>query len=224
MKHTLFRNANYVMGILGLFLGVGMYGLTKAIQVGLLAIPESAIWICFTTILVFCGLINGKMISLLHQWAYRDALTGIWNRKYFTYKIKKEMISKKKTKQSLCLALIDLDNFKRVNDTYGHSVGDEVIKQVANVLMTNVRYTDSVVRLGGDEFAIIFPETEIRKAKVISERIRKMVDTRCEYVTVSVGLVEINDTINVAEAMDFVDSVLYKAKLSKNAVITMVAG
>jgi diguanylate cyclase (GGDEF)-like protein len=212
------------MGILGLFLGVGMYGLTKSIQTGLLAIPESAIWICFTIILVFCGLINGKMISLLHQWAYRDALTGIWNRKYFTYKIKKEMIGKKKTKQSLCLALIDLDNFKRVNDMYGHSVGDEVIKQVANVLMTNVRYTDSVVRLGGDEFAIIFSETEIRKAKVISERIRKMVDTRCEYVTVSVGLVEINDTINVAEAMDFVDSVLYKAKLSKNAVITMVAG
>jgi diguanylate cyclase (GGDEF)-like protein len=212
------------MGILGLFLGVGMYGLTKAIQVGLLAIPESVVWICFTAMLVFVGLINGKMISLLHQWAYRDFLTGVWNRKYFTYRIKKEMLGKKQTKQSLCLALVDLDNFKRVNDTYGHGVGDEVIKQVANVLMTNVRYTDSVVRLGGDEFAIIFPGTEIKKAKIISERIRKMVDARCEHVTVSVGLVEINDTINVSEVMDLVDSVLYKAKLSKNSVIAMVAG
>ncbi len=224
MKHTLFRNANYVMGILGLFLGGGMYGLTKAIQVGLLAIPESVVWICFTAMLVFVGLINGKMISLLHQWAYRDFLTGVWNRKYFTYRIKKEMLGKKQTKQSLCLALVDLDNFKRVNDTYGHGVGDKVIKQVANVLMTNVRYTDLVVRLGGDEFAIIFPGTEIKKAKIISERIRKMVDTRCEHVTVSVGLVEVNDTINVSEVMDLVDSVLYKAKLSKNSVITMVAG
>jgi diguanylate cyclase (GGDEF)-like protein len=212
------------MGILGLFLGVGMYGLTKAIQVGLLAIPESVVWICFTAMLVFVGLINGKMISLLHQWAYRDFLTGVWNRKYFTYRIKKELLGKKQTKQSLCLALVDLDNFKRVNDTYGHGVGDEVIKQVANVLMTNVRYTDSVVRLGGDEFAIIFPGTEIKKAKIISERIRKMVDARCEHVTVSVGLVEINDTINVSEVMDLVDSVLYKAKLSKNSVIAMVAG
>jgi len=224
VKHTLFRNASYVMGILFLFLGGGMYGITKAIQAGLLAIPESVVWICFTAVLVFVGLMNGKMISILHQWAYRDFLTGVWNRKYFTYQIKKEMTGKKQTKQSLCLALIDLDNFKRVNDTYGHSVGDKVIKQVAKVLMTNVRCTDSVVRLGGDEFAIIFPETEIRKAKVISERIRKMVDTHSEYVTVSVGLVEINDTINVLEVMDFVDSVLYKAKLSKNAVITMEAG
>lgn len=224
MQHTLFRNANYVMGILGLFLGIGMYGFTKAIQIGVLAIPESVVWICFTTILVFWGLLNGKLISLLHQWAYRDFLTGVWNRKYFTYRIKKEMVGKKQTKQSLCLALVDLDNFKRVNDTYGHSVGDEVIKQVAQVLVTNVRYTDSVVRLGGDEFAIIFPETEIKKARVISERIRKLVDTKCEHVTISVGLVEINDTISVAETMDLVDSVLYKAKLSKNAVVTMVAG
>jgi len=224
VKHTLFHNANYVMGVLGLILGVGMYGINQAIQSGLIAIPNSIVWICFTTILVFSGLINGKMISILHQWAYRDSLTGTWNRKYFNYRIKKEIQGKQKNKHSLCLALVDMDNFKQVNDKYGHSVGDEVIKQVANILLTNVRYTDSVIRLGGDEFAIIFPETEMRKARMISERICNMVDKHCEYVTISVGVVEITSHTNASEIIAFADSVLYKAKLSKNSVITMVAG
>lgn len=224
MKHTLFHNADYVMGALGLFLGLGMYGVHQVVQLGLIAIPNSILWMCFTAVLVFGGLINGKIISILHQWSYCDFLTGAWNRKYFNYRLKKEIRDKQKNKQPLCLALIDMDNFKQVNDKYGHSVGDEVIKQVADILLSNVRHTDSVVRLGGDEFAIIFSETEMKKAKIISERIRNIVDKQCEYVTVSVGVIEVTDHINVSEIIAFVDSVLYKAKLSKNAVITMVAG
>lgn len=70
------------------------------------------------------------------------------------------------------MALIDMDNFKQVNDTYGHSYGDEVIKQVAKVLKRNVRKGDEVIRLGGDEFCNNLPKTSEDKANIISERIR----------------------------------------------------
>ena len=212
------------MGAFGFFLGLGMYIVHKILQFGLVAITEEIIWICFTAILVFLGLVNGKMIRVLHHWAYCDFLTGVWNRKYFYYRLNKELHDKRKKQQNLCIALIDVDNFKQVNDKYGHSAGDKVIKKIANVLMQNVRSTDSVIRLGGDEFAIIFSGTEIKKAKMISERIRSNVDRQCEYVTVSVGVVEFKKNLKIAEIIDFVDSVLYKAKLSKNAVITMIAG
>ena len=224
MKHTLFRNANYVMGAFGFFLGLGMYIVHKTLQIGLFAVTEEAIWMCFTAILVFLGLVNGKMIRMLHHWAYCDFLTGVWNRKYFHYRLNKELQDKRKKQQKLCIALVDVDDFKQVNDTYGHSAGDKVIKKIANVLIKNVRKTDAVIRLGGDEFAIIFSETEIKKAKMISERIRSSVDHQCEHVTVSVGVVEFKKNLKTAEIIDFVDAVLYKAKLSKNAVITMIAG
>lgn len=221
MKYRLFRKADYVMGAVGLILGCVMWYFDFMIDHGILILSKNVLWAVFITILCVGGLICGKFISVFHRWSYRDSLTDSWNRKYFYHKIHAVIEEKIKSNKVYCIALFDIDNFKQVNDTYGHTKGDEVIKSVANILQQSVRADDDVVRLGGDEFAIIFPETEMRMAQVIAERIRGFVADTCNFITVSVGVIEVKRDLNAKEIIEFVDTVLYKAKLEKNAVKTM---
>ncbi|MFW5961532.1 MAG: diguanylate cyclase [bacterium] len=168
-----------------------------------------------------------KANQKLEKMALVDGLTGISNRRLFDKTLKKELKRARRENTTLSLIMIDIDNFKEYNDTYGHQQGDECLKKVASVLTDNTkRAADFAARYGGEEFAVILPDTAKDGALKIAEDIRKgIIDLKLEhknsitskYVTVSLGVssikveAEINqDLIN--SFIDQSDQALYQAK------------
>lgn len=223
MEQAIFKYAKYIFGIGGLFAGFAMYCLNAAIAAGSLSLSMDFVWIIFIIILTLVGLLGGNIVSRLYGWVYQDFLTGAWNRKYFSAKLHQELAKKRKTESHLCVALIDLDNFKKINDQHGHFMGDRVIKYVAKVMMANVRKSDAVIRFGGDEFAVVFPETGLNEARCALERIRCIVE-QSGYVTISAGVIEVTGELTSAQLFTQVDEILYRAKQGKNSVCAMGAG
>ncbi|KCZ51065.1 hypothetical protein HY29_06845 [Hyphomonas beringensis] len=102
----------------------------------------------------------------------RDPLTSVHNRRAFDIKLAAELDAARQNNSGLCLAIADLDHFKRVNDTFGHRIGDEVLKVFANIISENIKGQDLVARYGGEEFAIILPATDLKAASILIDRIR----------------------------------------------------
>lgn len=166
----------------------------------------------------------------LKEMAERDFLTGLYNHKSFYEFVHEYMSRCINNCYPLSLALIDIDEFKKINDTYGHIWGDYVLKEIAKIIKQNIRSTDIAARYGGEEFGVLFPNTERKKAKAICERIRKKIQ---EYdfnykdqsikITVSTGVTQKSEKISIKEVHNFVDDadkLLYKAKNNgKNIVI-----
>jgi len=114
-------------------------------------------------------------------------------------------------KHKLSVAMIDIDHFKQFNDTYGHMVGDEVLRLLADVLQKSVRRSDLVARYGGEEFIVLFPETPADRAVFKAEDLRKSVEP--SSVTVSIGVAEIpSDGTDMRTVIDCADQRLYQAK------------
>ncbi|MGL4560952.1 MAG: GGDEF domain-containing protein [Brevinema sp.] len=152
-------------------------------------------------------------------WALMDSLTNIFNRRTFYNYLSKCLCDYKMHNTPLfCVAVLDIDHFKFINDTFGHNAGDEVLKVFARIISQKTRDTDIVARVGGEEFAIIFPNTSRNLAYKILERIREsMLHTEeiAEYlkVTFSAGLVEADiQSSGTEELLGIVDLLLYKAK------------
>ena len=151
---------------------------------------------------------------------HRDGLTGIYNRRFFDYKLKEEFHRHRRYKRPLSLIIFDIDFFKKVNDTYGHQGGDFVLKEIAAVVGGSIRETDFLARYGGEEFCCLLPETPKEAAVTLAERLRKKVqthemtfeDTQIK-VTISLGvsatgIVSENPDVLIQEA----DAFLYEAK------------
>lgn len=165
----------------------------------------------------------------LERMATTDYLTDLSNHQsFYTYfdNLKFHAI---KNDFPISLTLIDIDNFKAINDTYGHLTGDQVLKELACLIQKSIRKTDFAARYGGEEFALIFPHTTLEEAVLISEKIRKAVenytfeiDKKSIQVTVSMGTNTFSPHITYASLYDFindVDKLLYKAKRNgKNQV------
>jgi len=117
----------------------------------------------------------------------RDNLTDLYNRGYFFYRLNSELQRAKRYKRSLSLLIMDLDDFKQVNDRYGHLVGDHLLRMVSTTIRTNIRYStgrpsyelDIPCRYGGDEFAVIVPEANPSQAAAVAERLRNEIRTKC---------------------------------------------
>jgi diguanylate cyclase (GGDEF)-like protein len=166
----------------------------------------------------------------LQEFAVKDPLSGLYNRRKFDEFLTHEINRAKRTKNSFSVIILDLDNFKHINDSYGHPVGDLVLKEVASILQLTSRRTDIVARLGADEFAILLPETSNEAGFDVAEKIRKTFEETDLNLPVgrakilaSFGLVsypENGDTIHdIAISMDVA---MYKAKrLGKNRVSTI---
>ena len=126
----------------------------------------------------------------LARMALTDGLTNVFNRAYFDSVLEQETARCRRTGRPLSILLLDLDHFKRINDTYGHPSGDQTLKKVAQVMEKELRKSDTVCRYGGEEFAIVLPETPPSHAYAVAERIRKKI-ARLSLgfsVTASIGL------------------------------------
>ncbi len=164
--------------------------------------------------------------SKILQYATIDALTNLNNRRQFEIRLKQEIATTKRQNNPLCAMMIDIDFFKKVNDTYGHASGDAVLRGVARIIKSALRESDIPARYGGEEFAILLPYTHIEEAQIVGERLRKAVesssiaidvedvDTKEIQVTISMGLAEFNKTETGEELFERADRALYEAKTS----------
>lgn len=142
----------------------------------------------------------------LRKMAWTDSLTGVSNNRYFWDRLSSEMGRSKRYGRSLSLIMLDVDDFKKYNDTYGHQVGDEVLKKVAIALGSSLRNMDTLSRYGGEEFAIILPETNGNVALEIAKRLMVSVKAKTG-ISISLGVSEFpataNDTHELVHQADF---------------------
>lgn len=178
----------------------------------------------FTIISLFLLEIR-RHLSQVSYLADTDGLTGLANKLCFFENIKNEAIRNKRYKHPFTIAYMDIDNFKQVNDTFGHNTGDRLLKDVANTIKTNLRNTDIVARLGGDEFAILFPETDYTNSETALQKIRKnlvlTMDLNKWPVTFSFGAITFKEAMmDINHMTKAVDNLLYNVKKSgKNNII-----
>ena len=148
--------------------------------------------------------------------AVTDELTGLNNRRFFNESFSKTVSAAQRHKQPLSLISLDLDYFKKVNDTFGHSVGDLVLKELATLLKMMVRVEDVACRLGGEEFMILLPHTTGEAAVALAERIRfrfeQLPRTATPVVTASFGVAQLQVGEDEDALMRRVDDALYQAK------------
>ena len=154
--------------------------------------------------------------------ALTDSLTGLYNRRYLEVHLDKLLEKNRNDRKSMAVLMIDIDHFKAVNDTYGHNVGDEILKIFAQRLKDGLRPTDLIARLGGEEFTVILPDVTEDRAYMVAERLRRAIakdpitcstDDGCLNITTSIGGALIDyEPHTVQEALERADKVLYSAK------------
>jgi two-component system cell cycle response regulator len=155
------------------------------------------------------------------EMAIVDALTGLNNRRYLENHLAGLVDQSVTRRRPMSMMILDIDHFKKVNDTYGHDAGDDVLRQVAQRLRRTVRQADLICRLGGEEFVVVMPDTGIEIAKLVAERVRQSVETslfsieegrRSIPVTISVGLAQSDRDRNPDALYKRADRALYRSK------------
>lgn len=159
------------------------------------------------------------MYTQSKQMSVTDALTKLYNRRYFESNFEREFMRVKRYNSALSIAIIDIDFFKKINDTYGHSCGDYVLREVAYLISKAFRQTDFVFRYGGEEFVVILTETAGDGAVTPLERLRKSIeDYNFKFhgenlkVTISIGISSNTEFETSWEMFDDADKALYEAK------------
>ena len=162
-----------------------------------------------------------QMVTLSQQLATTDSLTGLHNRRLLDENLASIFALAKRHGDPLCLVLLDVDFFKQINDEHGHASGDEVLKQLADLIRLNIRDSDTSARMGGDEFAFVLPRTTVRQGAVFAnsllEKTRthdfKLPNGKTLKVTLSMGVVQLTDDIHSMEALyGAADRALYESK------------
>jgi diguanylate cyclase (GGDEF)-like protein len=166
----------------------------------------------------------------LLRFAFTDYLTGLRTRGYFEQQLELEFKRAERKQQKFALLMIDIDHFKVLNDTHGHHVGDQLLRDVTSILMKDMREVDTVARYGGEEFVIILPETTETGAVFVAQRLRRAVDQAkffagsphsVQHLTISIGVaVYDTDAQFKRDLIEFADAALYAAKhAGRNRVI-----
>ena len=152
----------------------------------------------------------------LETLATTDKLTQAFNRTKFHEAIKREFEIAKRYNHPLSMIMFDIDHFKRINDTYGHAAGDDVLQTLTRIVKENLRETDYLVRWGGEEFVVIAPETDMERARVLAERIRKAAEgyqfDEVGKVTISLGVTNFKDDDSEDSLIKRADDAMYTAK------------
>ena len=173
-------------------------------------------------------------VQLSLEMAITDQLTGLHNRRYMSRHLDTLVGNARKNERPLAFVIMDIDFFKQVNDTYGHDIGDEVLKEFATRISANVRGIDLACRFGGEEFVVVMPDTDLSFAYSISERLRQSIETtpvkisrapNALKITISIGIAGLEDADASAEALlRRADQALYRAKRSgRNKVVADAA-
>jgi len=161
-----------------------------------------------------------KMIKQLQRLTIEDPLTGLFNSRYLFDQLDKEINRAKRYLHPLSLMFVDIDKFKRINDTYGHMIGDKVLSQIANRLKDCLRSNDTAYRFGGDEFTIILPETTLPEAKYLADRILNKFnhdsltinDKKISKISLSIGITEYQINEGIEQLLHRADVTMFEAK------------
>jgi diguanylate cyclase (GGDEF)-like protein len=183
-------------------------------------------------VIIFYEYTKEKELMERLEWiAARDGLTGVYNRQYFDQVARKEIERQKRYGGNLSMIMVDLDHFKKINDTYGHAAGDLALKTVAVTFSKMIRQSDDLARFGGEEFVILLPETSVEAATTLAERLRKALDTKpIEYegavlsVHASFGIsgVDSEKKIDLDTLYRSADQALYRSKSMGGNTISVV--
>ncbi|XVJ60342.1 MAG: diguanylate cyclase [Tepidisphaera sp.] len=169
-----------------------------------------------------------RLLSLLASRAQLDGLTGLWNRAYFDHRLSEEASKSTRHSRPFSIAIADADNFKSINDTFGHPAGDAVLQGLAKILRRECRQSDIVCRYGGEEFVILMPDTTAIDAAAVCERIRQSVEQAAwprhpeRKVTISMGVAGVNGATALQPAawLETADRNLYTSKRSGRNTVT----
>lgn len=173
---------------------------------------------------IFKFIAGGNIEAAYHDEIYRlttvDGLTQVFNRRYFEEALEREISRCNRYGRELSLVFMDIDHFKQVNDTYGHLMGDHVLKQLATAIKDKIRREDIFARYGGEEFALLLPEVDAKGALTMAEKVRKLVERQRFHferknfsVTLSLGVASLSPALRDApELVHAADAKLYAAK------------
>jgi len=171
---------------------------------------------------------RASLLKEMEQLAITDALTGLYNSRQFFHQIKQEIKRYDRYSRALSLLILDIDFFKRYNDTWGHMEGDKVLMRIGHIINACMRSMDTAYRYGGEEFAILFPETDLKMAGVVGNRIKDKIATKVfrpepgktQSVTVSIGAGELVDGEDFTTFIKRTDKAMYKSKQAGRNTLT----
>jgi len=162
------------------------------------------------------SLVTNRQREKLIQLATKDPLTGAGNRRHLDNKLNEIVNDYQRTATSAAMLLLDLDHLKKVNDSHGHVVGDQILKRITEIINIRIRVTDNLYRIGGDEFVVILEGQTIDHAAHLAEQLRTLVEANeliaGQPVTVSVGIAELKANESAEDWLHRADEALYGAK------------
>jgi diguanylate cyclase (GGDEF)-like protein len=165
---------------------------------------------------------NAQLFEEMEKLAITDSLTGLYHRRYFFAFAVNEIERSKRYKKNLSIIMMDIDHFKKINDNFGHQIGDQVLKEIADICLAILRKVDVMCRYGGEEFVVLLPETEVTNAAHAAERmctaissLRVKSEKGDVSVSASIGVAEMDKShANLEKLLAAADAALYSAKES----------
>jgi len=179
-------------------------------------------WMMITATSVMAGLAVRQLVVQVQAMADRDALTGVFTRRKYHDEIERELSRARRTGRPFCLLMLDLDNFKEMNDDRGHVQGDKHLRETAQAWLGALRAADTLARYGGEEFVVILPETDLARAQEAADRLRAAVPAG---ETASAGVAQWDGSESSVQLLARADDALYAAKAAgRNATVTSTLG